>query len=51
VALLAEQTGAGRRDLALVAALIALGLWSLLSVAWSPGPDAPVLDPLVPELE
>src|SRR3954470_7666650 len=43
VVLVAGQTWRGRLDLALVRALGALALWSLASILWSPGPDAPVL--------
>src|SRR4029078_7615630 len=42
-ALLAERSGMARRDVLVGGALGALALWSLLSVVWAPGPDAPVL--------
>ncbi len=42
--LIADLRRPGRFELAFVAGLTALGLWALLSAAWSPGATAPVLE-------
>jgi O-antigen ligase len=43
VLLVADRISFGRRDLALIAGFAGLAIWSLVSIAWSPGPDGPVL--------
>ncbi len=43
LALAADRLELGRRDLAFAGGLAALAAWSLASVAWSTGPDGPVL--------
>jgi O-antigen ligase len=42
--LLSERIELGRLDIVLVGALSGLAAWQLLSVVWSPGVDAPVLE-------
>jgi O-Antigen ligase len=39
-----ERVALGRLDAIFLAALAALACWQLLSTAWSPGPDGPVLE-------
>jgi hypothetical protein len=43
VVLLAEQLTLRPRELVLAGGLLALAGWTFVSIAWSPGPDAPVL--------
>jgi hypothetical protein len=43
VVIVCDTVAVTRRDVSVVAALAALAVWSLVSIAWSSGADAPVL--------